>query len=539
MIHFGISDWSKRLLLILALSLPCSLSAEWYTDPEDPYFINFQLSSVTDLHADGLGGAYLITSSAFQVNSHWILHFDANGNMTFPDGPVRANMWVGDSIPSMYGSSITLSDHSLVYRIGIWEDDVWYSDRLKKIDVNGQQLWGDDGIAIPDYFGIGHFFADTTDGFWFTFWNYNNDIMRGIIKFSNQGDILMPYPYYYNISDYLHGVHTVFTDHNGGLYQLQNLEFDDESTAVSVQHILEDGAVYPDSALPEITGLSYLEAASTTCDGDLFLFSEWDAMLLDPDLEYVWEPPTYHFNNLNRYTWVETAPEPNGNAYWLQYRYFYDYYYRITASQNVVEILDILDGSCDLPFATDNGSLVRFNIREYGELGLRFTASVYDSCGNLIREDLDMFEHDPGYHLFDTHACSDGRGGAIFATGVGYGASILGRITADGYLGVSPHQVTPGETTTALPEQLAIDLYPNPFNAEVRISLKGEPVQSITISDILGRTVYDRSFPEHPTRVQFEWNGSSPESSFLASGVYFLRITTEQTAYVKRLMLVR
>jgi hypothetical protein len=84
--------------------------------------------------------------------------------------------------------------------------------------------------------------------------------------------------------------------------------------------------------------------------------------------------------------------------------------------------------------------------------------------------------------------------------------------------------------------------YPNPFNAETRIRFtldRAGPV-SMKIFDVTGRlvrTLIETDLPSGEHRAG--WNGTDDRGRALASGVYFCRLETGQTAGARKMILAR
>jgi flagellar hook assembly protein FlgD len=84
--------------------------------------------------------------------------------------------------------------------------------------------------------------------------------------------------------------------------------------------------------------------------------------------------------------------------------------------------------------------------------------------------------------------------------------------------------------------------YPNPFNPSTTIAfgLKDSGHVSLRIYDAAGRllaTLIDESRPAGS--YSMEWNALSPDGSSVSSGVYFYRLSTEEFAETKKMVLLR
>jgi len=130
--------------------------------------------------------------------------------------------------------------------------------------------------------------------------------------------------------------------------------------------------------------------------------------------------------------------------------------------------------------------------------------------------------------------CSDGRGGIIFVvnTATNNNGGVVGRITADGYLGFSPDAVDP--RPPPLPESFTVALYPNPFNSRVTLSFSHpRAVRSISVYNLLGRKIAAIPHgPFFPTTVNWD---AAP----LTSGTYFFVVEGIDQTTMKRCILLR
>jgi hypothetical protein len=93
-----------------------------------------------------------------------------------------------------------------------------------------------------------------------------------------------------------------------------------------------------------------------------------------------------------------------------------------------------------------------------------------------------------------------------------------------------------------LPNDMGISNYPNPFNAETKISFnlaESGPVD-LKIYDITGRAVRQLVHEDRPAGLsQLIWDGRNDNGSNLVSGVYFARLVTGSVAKTHRLVLLK
>ena len=108
---------------------------------------------------------------------------------------------------------------------------------------------------------------------------------------------------------------------------------------------------------------------------------------------------------------------------------------------------------------------------------------------------------------------------------------------------VTPQMVTAvEEEISPLPRSLALDNYPNPFNAATVFSFS-VPEQGRTqlqLYDALGQQVavlLDRDLAPGPHQVV--WEGRSEQGGHMASGVYLARLTTSGSLITHKVLMVR
>jgi hypothetical protein len=99
-------------------------------------------------------------------------------------------------------------------------------------------------------------------------------------------------------------------------------------------------------------------------------------------------------------------------------------------------------------------------------------------------------------------------------------------------LHVSAHPARP-----ELPTQIAIDVYPNPFNGETTIKLTlpwSERLNEMTIYNALGQTVRHEMLPPFVGQVTYGFDARE-----LPSGTYFLLVHTGSLSQTRKLILIR
>lgn len=91
---------------------------------------------------------------------------------------------------------------------------------------------------------------------------------------------------------------------------------------------------------------------------------------------------------------------------------------------------------------------------------------------------------------------------------------------------------------STLPKQFTVDsVYPNPFNSTTTLSVTLPATQDVSLHvyDVLGRLVDQRTMTEmRPGSHRIAWQAEN-----LASGVYFLRLESEDVRAMRKVMLVR
>ena len=87
-----------------------------------------------------------------------------------------------------------------------------------------------------------------------------------------------------------------------------------------------------------------------------------------------------------------------------------------------------------------------------------------------------------------------------------------------------------------LPKEVAINIYPNPFNATTQIRLSGDlsQVDRVTIYDLGGRLV--TTFAPAP---KITWAGTNQAGDPVPSGIYFVKAAGQQKSAVMKVTLLR
>ena len=94
-----------------------------------------------------------------------------------------------------------------------------------------------------------------------------------------------------------------------------------------------------------------------------------------------------------------------------------------------------------------------------------------------------------------------------------------------------------------LPKEFALGQnYPNPFNPVTRIMVEmpKDAVVDVAVYDIVGRRVATILSGEQAAGYHLvEWNGQNASGQSVSSGMYFVRMTSEQFTAVRKVMLMK
>jgi len=82
------------------------------------------------------------------------------------------------------------------------------------------------------------------------------------------------------------------------------------------------------------------------------------------------------------------------------------------------------------------------------------------------------------------------------------------------------------------------NIYPNPFNSSVTISIK-ERIKTIVIYNILGETLKKYSFTDLRSSNQIIWNGIDKYGNKVPSGTYFVMLISDNEIQTRKLMYVK
>jgi len=138
-----------------------------------------------------------------------------------------------------------------------------------------------------------------------------------------------------------------------------------------------------------------------------------------------------------------------------------------------------------------------------------------------------------------------GTSGLILLQHYNFSARINGQeITrdADGLSPVACVRTKGGQGPNGAPTELAIESYPNPFNASAQIqySLPAAGKVRVVIYNVLGREVRTL-IDEYRTAGEYSliWNGTDEAGRVVPSGVYFLQVSTTDDTVIKKLNLLK
>ncbi|HPI73420.1 MAG TPA: T9SS type A sorting domain-containing protein, partial [bacterium] len=115
-----------------------------------------------------------------------------------------------------------------------------------------------------------------------------------------------------------------------------------------------------------------------------------------------------------------------------------------------------------------------------------------------------------------------------------------------GYAGFK--RLAEGDTLTlaksgpVLPEQFEVRAYPNPFNAQLQITVRMNPLAvdgqvDIRIYDLLGRQVraWRQNVPAHESSLLLIWDGTDEKSESAGSGVYFVSVQRDHQRQIAKI----
>jgi hypothetical protein len=91
-------------------------------------------------------------------------------------------------------------------------------------------------------------------------------------------------------------------------------------------------------------------------------------------------------------------------------------------------------------------------------------------------------------------------------------------------------------------ERLLLTAYPNPFNNSTLLLINGGDVPDyrLAIYDMLGRIVKSEIVPNNSSgKSTYSWDGTDSDGHPLPSGVYFVRVRTDQMSAEKKITLIR
>lgn len=102
--------------------------------------------------------------------------------------------------------------------------------------------------------------------------------------------------------------------------------------------------------------------------------------------------------------------------------------------------------------------------------------------------------------------------------------------------------VDDGLVVDLLPAEMGLINYPNPFNANTKISFN-IPLSGfvdLSVYDLTGRAIRKLIRENMPVGLhEVVWDGRNDNGDQLVSGIYFVRIATEHQAKTHRLVLIK
>ncbi len=454
-----------------------------------------------------------------------------------------------------------MPDNSLVLPTRRFEqpdDHLPFDGRLLKVSTSGEHLWGEEGVLIPDSMTAGH--PDLVDdgSFWMNMDDLtNNEERMGRMRFHSNGESAFDEvaPYFTNLVDLNSlgaapgpdkSLYVVYGDEGTGWEDPDKIYL---SRIDSLGH-----PVHPDTAIHVLTaeyGDFGVLGYNATSDGGILF--KWQAGT--PEIGY--HMFGAKFSSSLELEWYNEYENPDLDWSASDYRYFLD------PEKSGLWFSRYSDSSDYHFFLGSNGGL------SYQEIELTTYFKLAPSNGPSLfwlepeyREEMDStyaimkrFETDftegwepllvhvtPGRQHFNGSyeaMTSDGDGGIIFC--ISYDEfyqqspdfAVLGRVTADGYLGVSPFNVLNQQPLAAMPSVDAITLIPNPFNNSTRIKLNSlSQLKELRITNMLGQLIY--TVPLTGRASELIWSAHNQQDLPSASGTYFIQVITGDGSYTKK-----
>lgn len=124
---------------------------------------------------------------------------------------------------------------------------------------------------------------------------------------------------------------------------------------------------------------------------------------------------------------------------------------------------------------------------------------------------------------------------AIHNTAFG-NAPLIIPVTVDGEIRIIPTGIDDRQSEQ-IPRELAIDVYPNPFNGSTNITVRSDFPTELVIYDIMGRVV--RRFSVEAGLSRFGWDATDDNGASLSSGVFFARLENSPARYSKRIVFLK
>ena len=556
------------LLWAILLVYPIFLSAQWPTSPTDDYQVASGAADITLTRSPshgtwvalGGGGPNYFHQTALQrVTELGYIVFDSlvfiqgpedshGGGAGAPDGagglylPYHTATYI--EYPYTYNSSLRLQHYDSTgtplwpnYGIEIAaQDSVFYGNKSRVIpDESGGVIlvWSDRRHTTgPENW---HVYAQRFTGDGTALWDSGGVLVTERhqtplqVVSDHQGGVI------------IHGGHWFYRLDSQGNAVWDSLGVRDpvwsnkiisgpEASVIGVTGILYNSGDYPDFKYGLITNRLNRSGEWVWPDSGISLT---DTLLISDPGGMRYEISVLDTNKM-MYAWQARYPDPSfhTNGIWVQVMNTVG---DIVLPEGGMQLVDDTTASLEALMASEFGSVLCF-FRKGPENHL--FAQRIDNVGQPMWGDSAVLVSTRDQGVLD--AVSDGKGGAVVATGTNY----LKQISVNGHLGEVITTTFP-ESPTAVPDKVRLfPAYPNPFNSSttIRYEVPVPTILRVTIYNLRGQLVTTLIDKKHDTGTyQVRWNGKNAANSPVPSGVYFIRLQSplSTTIPTRKIILIR